>query len=93
MSLRRSFLCTKRHYAPFVKARQQEIIAAVKQAWTTMGAERTRWRTVVSLAAPSPTVVRLEFIPAQQIIAEVGSASQYISLSGGIDFLGGDLSR
>jgi hypothetical protein len=27
---------TERHHAPFVKARQEQMVAAVKQAWTTM---------------------------------------------------------
>jgi integrase/recombinase XerD len=32
-----SIKTTERHYAPFVKARQEQIVAAVKQAWTAMG--------------------------------------------------------
>jgi len=33
-----SIKTTERHYAPFVKARQEEIVAAVRQAWATMDA-------------------------------------------------------
>jgi integrase/recombinase XerD len=35
-----SIKTTERHYAPFVKARQEQIVAAVKQAWTTMAEGR-----------------------------------------------------
>jgi integrase/recombinase XerD len=35
-----SIKATERHYAPFVKARQDQIVAAVKQAWTTMAEGR-----------------------------------------------------
>jgi integrase len=35
-----SIKTTERHYAPFVKARQEQIIAAVKQGWATMAEGR-----------------------------------------------------
>jgi integrase/recombinase XerD len=35
-----SIKTTERHYAPFVKARQEQIVAAVRQAWTTMAEGR-----------------------------------------------------
>jgi integrase/recombinase XerD len=39
-----SIKTTERHYAPFVKARQQKMVETLKKAWAVMGVEKARRR-------------------------------------------------
>jgi len=56
----KSVKITERHYAPFVKARQEQLTASVRQAWQEMESERPRSRKTARSAGstgPLPTLV------------------------------------
>ena len=40
----KSIKTTEKHYAPFVKARQEQLVAAVQKAWVTTKKNRKRTR-------------------------------------------------
>ena len=53
----KSVKITEKHYAPFVKARQQQLTASVRQAWQEMELDKPKPRKARAIASTGPTLV------------------------------------